>query len=382
MPTDALPLDAPPASICLLRLSAIGDVCHAVPVVRALQGYWPQARITWVIGALEARLVGDLPGVEFIIFDKAQGWRAYRDLRHRMMGRRYDVLLHMQVAIRASAASLLIPARIRLGFDRARAKDGQWLFTNAQIASRPREHVLESFLGFLDALGVPHPELRWDIPLPPGARAFAAAQLPGDVPVLAISPCSSARLHNYRNWSAERYAAVADHAAERHGMRVVLTGGPTALEREYAEAICAQASCAPLNLIGQTDLKQLLAVLDRATVLVSPDSGPAHMATAVGTPVIGLYATSNPGRTGPYLSRRWTVDRYAEALRADAGKDVEEVAWGRRVRDPRAMERITVADVMERLDVLLAEPQRGHDSTQRREDAKDAEALKDENNRT
>jgi heptosyltransferase I len=351
---NSLPLAVPPESICLLRLSALGDVCHAVPVVRSLQAAWPHTRLTWVIGALEAQLVGDIPGVEFITFDKARGWAAYRDLRRRMRGRRFDVLLHMQVAIRASAVSLLIPADLRLGFDRARAKDGQWLFTSHRIPAQPRQHVLDGFLGFLTTLGIHEHTLRWDIPIPPTARAFAERHFPGPQPTLVISPCSSIRFRNYRNWGAASYAAVADHAVERHGMRVVLTGGGSQAERSYGETICALARNQPQNLIGRTGLKELLAIVGRATVLVTPDSGPAHMATAVGTPVIGLYATSNPARTGPYLSRQWVVDKYPEAMQAEFGKPVEELTWGRRVRDPRAMERIRVEDVLERLEAVLA----------------------------
>ena len=144
--------------------------------------------------------------------------------------------------------------------------------------------------------------MRWDIPLADADRACVTEHAPGDGPVLVISPCSSQRARNFRNWSAENYAAVADHFSARWNGRVILTGGPTELEREYGAAIAQHATCAPIDLIGKTSLKELLALLERASVVVCPDSGPAHMATAVGTPVVGLYATSNPDRTGPYNS--------------------------------------------------------------------------------
>ena len=95
----------PPHRACILRLSALGDVCHALPVVRTLQDAWPGTEFTWIIGKLEHKLLGHLPGIEFIVFDKKAGRAAYRDLRRRTSGRRYDVLLHMQLAIRASLAS-------------------------------------------------------------------------------------------------------------------------------------------------------------------------------------------------------------------------------------------------------------------------------------
>ncbi|MEX0607417.1 MAG: glycosyltransferase family 9 protein [Halofilum sp. (in: g-proteobacteria)] len=344
-----------PEQLCLLRLSALGDATHAVPVVRTLQQVWPRTRLTWIVGSTEAQLVGDLPGVEFVVFDKRRGARAYRDLRTALRGRRFDVLLHMQVALRANLASALVPADLRIGFDRARSRDGHGLFLNRRIAPQPQAHVMDGFFGFLQALGIEERVLRWDLPIPADAQAFAERELDDAADWLAINPCTSARVNNWRNWSAERYAAVADHATERHGMRTVLTGGPSATEREMAQAIRAQARHEILDLVGKTLPKELLAVLARARAAVAPDTGPAHIATAAGTPVIGLYATSNPERTGPARWREWTVDRYPDAVRAEFGVDVDQLRWGRRVRDPNAMQRISVGDVTARLDALLSE---------------------------
>lgn len=343
---------ASPTSLCLLRLSAVGDACHAVAAVRALQRHLPAAQITWIVGRLEATLVGDLAGIEFIIYDKRGGFKAWRGLRATLAERRFDVLLHMQAALRASLVSLAVPARTRLGFDRARAKDLQWLFTDAAIAPQPRAHALEALLGFAWTLGAPREAPRWDIPIPDAARAFAVERMPRD-PYIVISPCSSQRSRNFRNWSAVRYAAVVDHAAAA-GLRCVLTGGPTELEHDYAARIADAARTPVVDLIGQTDLKQLLAILAGARAVVCPDSGPAHMADAVGTPVVGLYATSNKDRTGPYRSRQHCVDRYPDALQRFMGTTVAQVPWGARVRHPEAMDLITVEDVTTKLDAALA----------------------------
>ncbi len=341
----------PPRSLCVLRLSAIGDVCHTLPVVRTLQDHWPETHITWIVGKLEHSLLEGIEGVTFLPFDKRGGIRAYRDAFRRLSAQRHDALLHMQVAARASILSLGVRADVRLGFDKARAKDWQWLFTNRRIAPGEREHVMDALFGFATALGVPRGTPRWDIPVSADDVAFAASHVPGDRRTLIISPCSSQRARNYRNWPAQRYIEVARHAIERRGMHVIVTGGPSELEREYGHAITA-AVRGVVNLVGATSLKQLFALLGRSTVLVSPDSGPVHMANAAGTPVIGLYATSNPERTGPYR-REWTVNRYPDAVRKYLGKEVSDVAWGRRVRHPDAMDLIGVADVTERLDRLL-----------------------------
>jgi heptosyltransferase I len=213
---------------------------------------------------------------------------------------------------------------------------------------------MDGLFGFAETIGVTNLEPHWDIPIPAKAHDFVAQYLPTDKPVLAISPCSSNRARNWRNWSAEGYAQVADYAAEKYGMQVVLTGGPSEMEKDYSEKISALAKHKPVNLIGQTNLKQLLAIIQRADAISTPDSGPAHMATTVGTPVIGLYVTSNPQRSGPYLSQQWVVDKYPEAVQAELGKTVDEVPWGQRVRSADAMGRILVEDVIRMLDAIVA----------------------------
>lgn len=342
----------PPRKVCVLRLSAIGDVCHTLPVVRTLQDHWPETHITWIVGTLEHSLLDGIPGIEFLPFDKRGGFAGWRCLYGQLSKHRYDALLHMQVALRASAISLGVRAPLRLGYDRARAKDLQWLFTNRRIAAREREHVMDGLFGFAEALGAPRGRPRWDIPVSAADAAFAETQVNAH-PTLIISPCSSQRARNFRNWPAERYIAVARYAMERHGMHVIVTGGPSALERDYGARIAA-ALPGSVNLVGATTLKQLFALLARASVLVSPDSGPVHMANAAGTPVIGLYATSDPERTGPYNQREWTVNRYPDAVRKFLGKDVEAVRFGQRVRHPDAMDLITVEDVTRKLDRLVA----------------------------
>lgn len=339
-----------PESLCILRLSAIGDICHTVPVVQTLRAVLPDTRITWIVGKVEASLVGDLPGVEFLVFDKRGGLAALRDLRRELRGRRFDALLHMQAALRASVISRFIRADRRIGFDRARARDCQWLFTNEQIAARQRQHVMDGLFGFAESLGVSERHLVWDIPLGDGDQAFAREQVPDAGAALAISPCASS---TSRNWRPERYAAVADYAVERYGLRVILTGGPSDLERRIGEEVAGAMRHRCLNLIGRTSLKQLLATLERCACLVTPDSGPAHLGTAAGIPVVGLYAVSNPDRAGPYFSRHWVVNRYPENVHRYFGKSVEDVPWGARVRLADGMDSISVDHVKEKLDALM-----------------------------
>ncbi|HHB11578.1 MAG TPA: lipopolysaccharide heptosyltransferase family protein, partial [Chromatiales bacterium] len=147
-------IDTPPETLCILRLSALGDVTHVVPVVRTLQRHWPATRLTWIVGRTEHALLEGLEGVEFVVVDKRAGLEAWRALRRRLRGRRFDVLFHMQTSLRASLYATAVRARLRVGFDRARARDLQWLFTNRRIAPKPRQHVLESFFEFPAVLGL------------------------------------------------------------------------------------------------------------------------------------------------------------------------------------------------------------------------------------
>ncbi|HUH54156.1 MAG TPA: glycosyltransferase family 9 protein [Rhodanobacter sp.] len=340
-----------PASICLLRTSAIGDVTHVVPLVRTLQQAWPDVALTWVIGKLERKLVGDLPGVAFVTFDKAAGWQGMRAVHEALRGQRFDALLQMQVAMRSNLLSLGIKAKRRIGYDRARARDLHGLVINERIPARRGEHVLDAIGSFCEPLGLQQRQVRWDIPVPDEAHAWAAAQLPGDTPTLLVSPTSS---HALRNWRPERYAAVMDHAATR-GWRAALVGGPSQIERDMADAVLAACKHAPIDLTGKDTLKRLMALLGRAHLLLTPDSGPMHMANAVGTKVLGLHAASNPDRSGPYSDRRWCVNKYDEAARQYLGKPASEIAWGRKIERPGVMDLISVDDVIDRYEAAAHE---------------------------
>lgn len=341
-----------PDSVCILRLSAIGDCCHTLPLIRTIQHAWPATEITWVIGKTERQLVEGLEGVRLVTYDKSRGHTATLDVRRQLGRHQFPILLNIHASMRANIASIGIRARRRIGFDKLRARDSQWLFTNERVPTA-REHVIDGFLGFAKYLGIRERKMRWDIPVPEDSQQFAA-NVSDSRRLCVISPCSSQRARNFRNWSVQRYVAVAEALSANYGAHVVLTGSQTALEQSYAREIEEAATCAITNLVGKTTLKELLAVLDAAELLICPDSGPAHMATAVGTPVIGLYATSNPDRTGPYLSKHLVVNKYQTAIANEFGKPIEDLRWGVRVRDPDAMSLIRVDDVLEKVAAVLA----------------------------
>ncbi len=336
------------ANLCLLRLSALGDVTHVVPLVRTLQHAWPQTELHWIIDKAGFRLLEGLPGVRFHVYDKKSGLAGMRALHHglRTQVRGFDVLLQMQVSLRANVLSAFVPATLRVGYDKSRSKDLHGLFINQRIPDRPGIHVLDAIGSFCEPLGLKQTEVVWDLPVPDSAHEWAAQQWDDDAtPVLMISPCSS---HVRRNWFADRYAALADHAAAK-GWRIVLCGGRSELERTTSDAIVAamQHKSALLDLVGKDTLKQLPALLKRANLLVTPDSGPMHIGNAMGTKVLGLHAASNPRRSGPYSDVRYCVDKYDAAARKFKGKPASELKWGAKIEFDGVMELIETRDAID-----------------------------------
>ncbi|WP_368562036.1 glycosyltransferase family 9 protein [Pseudoxanthomonas sp. UTMC 1351] len=343
-----------PSSFCLLRLSALGDVTHVVPLVRTLQKHWPQShiRLHWIIDKAGHKLLEGLEGVVFHVYDKKTGLAGMRALRRDLPAEGFDALLQMQVAFRANVLSGFVPARRRIGYDRSRSKDLHGLFINERIPDRPGIHVLDAIGSFCEPLGLRQTEVVWDLPVPAEARQWAAAQWEDDgAPVLMISPCSS---HVRRNWYPDRYAAVADHAASR-GWRVVLCGGRSELERSTTDAILAAMQAPALDLVGKDTLKQLPALLERADLVMTPDSGPMHIANAMGAKVLGLHAASNPLRSGPYSDVRYCVDKYDAAARKFLGKPASELKWGTKIEFDDVMALVSVQDAVDAFERFVAD---------------------------
>ena len=343
----SLPLTKAPDSICILRLSALGDVTHVLPTIRSIQKQWPATKITWIIGKLEIQLVDAIPDIEFVVFDKSAGVAAFRQLRKQLKGRRFDVLLLMQLSLRASLASWLIKAGIRLGFDKERSRNLHSLFINHRITPiSTRQHVLDSFLEFGHALGIKEDVIEWNIPCKRNPERIRENFKHNKF--IAINPCSSANTHAWRSWPISSYAKLVDFITGEYDIPVVLTGGPAQYEIEYGEAIYQQAMHKPVNMIGRTSLKQLHAMLNAAEVVIAPDTGPLHIANACGTPTIGLFACTNPQRAGPYSFMEYVVSAYPEAIKMDTGKSVDEVRWGKRVKRENVMDLVQVEDVIDK----------------------------------
>jgi heptosyltransferase I len=339
---------SPPQSICILRLSAIGDVCNTIAAVQAIQTQWPSTHITWVTGKLEAKLLESIEGIDVVVFDKKAGWRGYAALWKQLKGRNFDALLHMQYAFRASIATLGIRATYKLGFDGERAQDFQQLFTNVKVPSPAKMHVLDGLLAFSETLGCDIAQPTWTLHYSNEDKLWAEHQL-SSARNLVIVPAAS---KGYKNWTAQGYADVIDHAIAK-GWNIILAGSPAKIEVELGQAIESLTSQPMTNLIGESSLLQMLALIDLADLVIAPDTGPTHMANAMSTPVIGLYAHHNPKRTGPYNYQDYVVSVYDEAILAETGKVSSELEWRARVKDKQAMQRIKAASVIAMFDHVV-----------------------------
>lgn len=337
--------------IAIVRLSALGDVTLLAAAVATLQRALPDAHITWITGAAAFQLLRGMPEVEFVVVDKPSRWRDYLAFGKRLADRRFDVLIAAQASLRANLLYPFISAPVKIGFDRRRARDGQWLFTNCRIAHRHREHLLESFLALLEPLGINKPEPRWNLPIGPNDHIWAEQALEGiNGPLLAVNPAAS---KPERNWLPQRYVDLIRAAQSRWGAHVVITGGTAVNDRQLGAYITERITHDISDLIGKTTPKQLAALLAKVDCLVAPDTGPTHIAVAVGTPVIGLYAVAPAWLSGPYLYPDLVIDRYDEAVRRFLGQDPHRIGWGVRVRKGIPMSLIEVDAVIAKLACIM-----------------------------
>lgn len=302
----------PPRSIAIVMLSALGDVVHVLPVVNALRRHWPQTKLTWVIQPVPYRLVEGHEAVdEFVLFRRRRGVRGVRpflDLRRRLDGRSFDLLINLQVYLKAGIITGLIDARTKLGFDRRRARDLNWVFTNERIPPHPLHHVQDQYFEFLDHLGIDPRPVEWRLPISAAERAAQAAWMTRlGRPYCAIVVGTS---RPEKNWAADRYARLLDRLHADYGLQPVLVGGPSPVERAQAEAVKRRVSVPVLDELGD-DVRKVVWLLDAAALVVSPDTGPLHIANALGRPLVGLYGYTNPKRFAPYGRLDAVVDGYA-----------------------------------------------------------------------
>jgi heptosyltransferase I len=331
---------SPLRRVCIVMMSAVGDAVHVLPVINALKRHSPNVHITWVLQPGPATLVRGHRSVdEIILFDRAKGWSAFSDIRRELATREFDVVINLQVYFKAGLVTSFTRAPVRLGFDRARARDFNWLFTNRKIPPHEPQHVQDQYFEFLTALDIPHEPVVWD--LGPWASERAAQRELTDKLERPAASIVVATSKPQKDWLPERWAEVVDALWSDFGLHAALVGGTSPRELHAEQVIMERARHKPLSLLG-SGLRNLVGILDASSLVLAPDTGPLHMAVALDRPVVSLMGYTNPKRTGPY--RRFhdlIVDAY--------GDENENYPISMENRTDR-MPRISVRDVLDRVE--------------------------------
>ena len=318
--------------------------------VNALKLSYPQLELTWIIGKTEYELLAHLNDIDFIVFDKDRVLKSYKLIAERLSARKFDAMLLMQYSLRAGLLSLLVKASLRIGYPRQLSREFHGLFVNQHIKMPTGKHVLDIYYGFAEALGLTGRTDAIPAYYLPEDTQFAERNLSKDKKILLISPCSS---HSFKNWLPERYAEVAQVAMQQYDMDVVLVGGNSQTERMYEAQIKQYLHTPCTSLIGKTSLRQLAAIVAHSDLVIAPDSAIVHIASALQTPVIGLYAATDAERSGPYRYLDWCVNHYPEALEKYYRKFIKDLRWGKHIKKSNAMELISTRLVLEKLDRIM-----------------------------
>ena len=326
--------------VCIVMMSAVGDAVHVLPVITAIKRTNPASHITWVLQPGPATLVRGHPLVdEIILFDRTAGWRGFRDIRRALAHLQFDMVINLQVYFKAGIITSFTHAPVKLGFDRARARDFNWLFTTDRIPPHAMQHVQDQYFEFTDWLGVPHDPVVWGLGPWENERAwqrqfYASFDRPAVPIVVATSKAQ-------KDWAPERWAEVCDALDGDFGLQPVLVGGRSPREEHAERVILEQSRCAPVSALG-CGLRSLVSIFDGAALVLSPDTGPLHISVALDKPVVSLIGYSNPKRVGPY--RKFgdlMIDAYG-----DPGEDYPLSMENRRDR----MNRISVRDVLDKVE--------------------------------
>ena len=286
--------------ILIVRLSAIGDVIHGLPVLGALRERFPQARLAWVVEDRAAALLRGHPALDELI-EVPRGWlkspRTVWQLGRRLRGFGPDVTVDLQGLTKSAIAAWLSGARRRIGFGDEKGRElSRWL--NTELVRTTSAHVIDCNLELLRPLGIESPAVRFDVPEQETDAAAAEAMIRQAGLADGFAVINPGAGWPSKVWPADRYAAVARHLGQHGGLpSLVVWAG--AQERAWAEQIVAGLG-GHGRLAPRTSLLELAALCRRARLFVGSDTGPLHLAVAVGTPCVGLYGPMPAERNGPY----------------------------------------------------------------------------------
>lgn len=333
MPSDARP------RILICRMSAIGDAILTMPVACALREEFPGAHIAWVVEKKAAPMIRDHQALDQVI-EFERGWmgspRGLRTAREELRSHRFDVTIDCQGLTKSSLAAWLSGAPKRIGFSGYHGGEVSRLLNNT-LVKPVFTHLTDRSLELLIPLDIHSPKVRWKLPVNEAARQWANVWR-RTIPTQSLAVLNPGATWKSRLWESDRFAATARYIRDRYGYRSVVVWG-SADERQMAERI-VELSEGAATISPETDLHHLAALIETADLFISADTGPLHIAVAVGTSTIGLYGATRPGASGPY-GQVAIQKAYESGTRRH-----------RRAADNRAMRQIGVEHVCEAIDEL------------------------------
>ncbi len=337
----------PQKSICLLRLSSLGDVTHMIPIINTLKEENHKTNITWIINKTEYELVKNIENINFIVIDKQNLFKSLKQLYKLRRSVTFDIFLHMQVSLRSNILSMIIKANRKIGYNKSLSKNLHSLLNYEEIECERDVHVLDNFFCFLKKISINKRKLDWSVNI---IKNNLQKKLL-DSKYTVINPFTSSRRFNYREWDLENYKIISEFLYNKYQTRTVVVGGSSEYEMKKSKTFCGVHYIE--NFVGKTNLEELYNILKNCHTYIGPDSGTLHIASMLNKPVIGLYATSNPKRTGPYQNMEYTINKYTDALKTFENKSEDDVKWGFRVRNKKAMSLIKIDDVKTMIDKVM-----------------------------
>jgi 3-deoxy-D-manno-octulosonic-acid transferase/heptosyltransferase-1 len=295
-------------NILIVKLSAIGDVIHTLPSLAALRKLYPDAHITWVVEEAAADLVKNHPMLDAVLISRRKNWikslrqgefsRPLREMRAFLRELRkspYDLVIDFHGLLKSAVIVLLSGGKRKLGYDSLQELSG--LFYNEKIPEDMNKHAVDRYLDFTRYLGAKIEEAQFILPSDNTAQTRIQSLLKKyhleNKKFIAVNPVA---YWETKLWNDEKFAGLADLIKTKLNIEVVFTGS----EKESIKKITAQMQDKAVNLAGETSLPELAHLYKNALMLITTDSGPMHLAAAVGTPVIALFGPTDPQRTGPY----------------------------------------------------------------------------------
>jgi len=339
-------------NILIVKLSAIGDVVHTLPALNAIRQHYPEARITWLVEEAAYDLVEGHEAIDRVLVSKRKRW--LKDLRgsgcfkavkevcnflKELRDTRYDLILDFQALLKSGILIALAKGERKVGFGRGlEHMEHSYIFLNERIPAVDMEHhALSRGLMLLNALGIAMPEVEYKLPVFDNDYQkvddlLRRYDFENPQQIAAINPVAK---WETKLWSNHKFAQLSDSLIEQYACGIIFTGSLG--DRPAIDDIISKMKGRAVNLGGETTLKMLAALYSKADMVVSTDTGPMHMAVAVGTPVVALFGPTAPGRTGPYGSGHQIVKADLECA----------PCFKRRCETTDCMHQISVAQVLE-----------------------------------